>query len=87
MKIVNRGYIIVKAKKPFVYWANQQEEEFVMTAQTEPNVYLIEEDFFEIEPVIKQYFKKIVNRKKKCTLIFPRNFILRNNNVLRWLDV
>ena len=59
MKIVNRGYIIVKAKQPFVNWANQQEEEFVMTSNTEPNVYLIEEDFFEIEPVIKQYFKKI----------------------------
>ena len=59
MKIVNRGYIIVKAKQSFVYWANQLEEEFKMSSDSEPNIYLIEEDFFEIEPIIKKYFKKI----------------------------
>ena len=59
MKIVNRGYIIVKGKTPFVNWVNEQEEEFFIDEETEPNIYLIEEDFFEIEPLIKENFKKI----------------------------
>lgn len=59
MKIVNRGYIIVKPKKAFVDWTNTLEEEFFMSESTEPNIYLIEDDFFEIEPILKSKFKMI----------------------------
>lgn len=59
MKIVNRGFIRVKAKQPFSDWANSMEDEFIMDDFVESNVYLIEEDFFEIEPLIKANFKKI----------------------------
>lgn len=59
MKIVNRGYIIVRPKQPFISWANEREDEFSVDGEIEPNIYLIEEDFFEIEPVIEANFKKI----------------------------
>lgn len=62
MKIVNRGYIIVRPKEQFWSWANQySEEEFKVEAgdEIEPNLYLITEDFFEVEPLIEQNFKNI----------------------------
>jgi hypothetical protein len=59
MKIVNRGYIIIRPKQAFIDWAMAQDEEYVLDQSSEPNVYLIEEDFFEDEPVIKSNFKKI----------------------------
>jgi len=59
MKIVNRGYIIIHPKQPFMDWASSQDEEYELDEFSEPNVYLIEEDFFEDEPVIKANFKKI----------------------------
>ena len=59
MKIVNRGYIIISPKQPFIDWAVSQDEEYELDEFSEPNVYLIAEDFFEDEPVIKANFKKI----------------------------
>lgn len=61
MKIVNRGYITVTPNKAFWDWANEFESdmEFSVEDDVEPNVYLITEEFFEIEPIIEQHFKKI----------------------------
>ncbi len=59
MKIVNRGYIVVKAKQPFIDWVNAQEDEFTMDLSSEGNVYLVEEDAFDDEPLIKSNFKKV----------------------------
>jgi len=61
MKIVNRGYIVVRPTKLFWDWANQFEDdlEFSVEDGLEPNIYLIEEEFFDIEPIIEQNFKKI----------------------------
>jgi hypothetical protein len=62
MKLVNRGFIIVKPKKEYLNWANQfEEEEIIFTDEDdcEPSIYLIEEDFFEFEPVLEKNFKKI----------------------------
>ncbi len=61
MKIVNRGYIIVQAKQPFFDWANQFEDDIYFSAEddVEPNIYLIEEEFMDNDPVIQQNFKKI----------------------------
>lgn len=65
MKIVNRGFITVAPKQAFWDWANQFEDDVVFseTDEVEPNVYLITEDFFEIEPLIEQNFKKIFNNE------------------------
>ena len=51
MKIVNRGYIIIRPKQPFIDWAIKQDEEYELDEFSEPNVYLIEEDFFEDDSV------------------------------------
>ena len=59
MKIVNRGFITVRPKQAFVDWANQQDDEFQIDLDAEPSVYLIEEDFFEIDPIIESNYKMI----------------------------
>ncbi len=59
MKIVNRGYIVVYPKQNYIDWANQFEDEFLMDEFSEPTIYLIEDDFFEDEQVLKANFKKI----------------------------
>jgi len=59
MKIVNRGFITVKPKQAFIEWANQQDNEFQIDLDAEPSVYLIEEDFFEIDPIIESKYKLI----------------------------
>lgn len=61
MKLVNRGYITITPNKPFWDWANEFESdmEFSVDDDVEPNVYLITEDFFDIDPIIEQNFKKI----------------------------
>jgi hypothetical protein len=60
MNFVNRGYILVKPTLMFVEWANAMEDEMQMDFNfVEGNVYLIEEDFLEVEPILKANFKKI----------------------------
>jgi hypothetical protein len=61
MKIVNRGFITVTPKQVFKEWANSvsNEVEWQIEDYIEPNVYLITEDFLEVEPIIEQHFKKI----------------------------
>jgi hypothetical protein len=62
MKIVNRGYIIVRPTAHFWKWAKQHTEEDLQVEEgddVEPNIYLIEENFFDIEPLVEQNFKKI----------------------------
>ncbi len=62
MKILNRGFIIVRPTQLFWDWAAkfENELEFSVDDDLEPNVYLITEDFFEIEPVIEKNYKKIL---------------------------
>jgi hypothetical protein len=70
MKIVNRGYIIVRPTAQFWNWAKQYTEEDLQVEEgdaIEPNVYLIEEDFFDVEPLIEQNFKKIF--KTELTMV------------------
>ncbi len=59
MKFVNRGYIIVRPKEAFIVWANENDADYSDLEDNEPNVYLIEEDFFDDETVLKGYFKRI----------------------------
>lgn len=63
MKIVNRGYIAVKPTKLFINWANQNDVEFDGLIDSESSVYLIEEDFFDDEAVLKSHFKKVFNNE------------------------
>ena len=61
MKLVNRGFLAVHPNTHFFEWANTFESEFELfpNDEPEPNLYLITEDFMEIEPIIEQNFKKI----------------------------
>lgn len=59
MKIVNRGFISVNPTKLFIDWANKNDEDFDGLVSSEASVYLIEEDFYDDEPVLKSHFKKI----------------------------
>ena len=49
MKFVNRGYIIIQPKEAFINWANEHDTDFSELEDNEPNVYLIEEDFYDDE--------------------------------------
>lgn len=59
MKFVNRGYIIVRPKEAFIVWANENDADYSDLEDNEPNVYLIEEDFYDDETVLKGHFKAI----------------------------
>ena len=61
MKLVNRSYLIIHPKNPFWEWAAGIDNEIVYNSSddTEGTLYLIEEDFFDIEPIIEKHFKKI----------------------------
>lgn len=64
MKIVNRGYIILKHRSAYFEWANQyMEVELSEEDNAEQSLYLIEEEFMEIEPVIEKNFKKIFRQE------------------------
>lgn len=51
--------MIVSPKQAFIDWAISQDEEYDLDEFSEPNIYLIEEDFFEDEPIVKANFKKV----------------------------
>ena len=60
MKFVNRGYILVKPTQLFIDWASTVDDSpFVSIQHAEGNMYLIEEDFMETEPILKANFKTI----------------------------
>lgn len=63
MKFVNRGYIIVQPKEAFINWANENDTDFSELEDNEPNIYLIEEDFYDDETVLKSYFKNIFSNE------------------------
>jgi hypothetical protein len=88
MKIVNRGFITVRPNQPFVDWANQQDEEFQIDADVEPSVYLIEEDFFEVEPIIERNFKKIFTCELEAVSDNEDDFPeITKNNFLEWFSL
>ena len=59
MKIVNRGYLTVTPTKLFIDWANKNDEEFSDLISSEASIYLIEDDFYDDEPVLKSNFKNV----------------------------
>lgn len=69
MKTVNRGYFLVEPKQAFCDWAKQHDPDFDFdeTDDLEGSLYLIEEDFFEYEPLVEAHFKKIF--KNECLAI------------------
>jgi hypothetical protein len=63
MNIINRGFIFVKPKNPFITWAQSKHPALVIDANAEGSVYLIEEEFWDDELVFKQYAAKIAEQE------------------------
>jgi hypothetical protein len=63
MKIINRGFISVIPKTNFIKEViNNTQSANVLTPSTpEPSVYLVEEDFWDDEIILKKYHKKIIS--------------------------
>ena len=59
MKIVNRGFIFIKPSPAFIEWVKQIDPELLIDEQAEGSVYLIEEEFWDDELILKNYAKKI----------------------------
>ncbi len=61
MNILNRSAITVKAKQPFIDWANALTPELPMEINIlgESKTYLTNPDFDNAEKHIKKYFKQI----------------------------
>lgn len=69
MKLVNRGFISLKPKQAFWDWANQFDAElsFSENDECEGTTYLVEEDFFDFEPLLEKHFKKMF--KNECAMV------------------
>lgn len=60
MNLINRGYLLLVYKQPYLDWANQFNEVQFNEGELDPTVYLIEEEFIEEEFIIERLFKKIM---------------------------
>jgi hypothetical protein len=83
MKFVNRGYMSVKPTQKFLDWANTMDQEYPVTLEfCEGNIYLIEEDFMEVEPILKANFKAIFENEFTAITeeddLWPCEFKLEN---------
>lgn len=91
MNVLNRGFITVKQKQAFWNWANTIDTELQFSEEDdlEPTVYLITEDFFDIEPIIEQHFKKIF-KNEICAITEDEDLwpVERNIDVfLSWFEI
>lgn len=90
MKTVNRGYLLVEPRQPFCDWAQRNDDDFTFNEDDdiEGSVYLIEEDFFEVEPLIERHFKKIMTNE--CLAIVDDEELIPKLTLelfLEWFDV
>lgn len=68
MKILNRGFISIKPTTLFSNWKKSQlQEELIEPENVEATIYLIEDEFWDEDEMIKKYFKKIA--KQECQVI------------------
>ena len=68
MNLVNRGFVFVRPRAAFVAWARQIDPEMLIDEHAEGSIYLIEEEFWDDELVLKNYAKKINNLILKIAL-------------------
>ena len=66
MNLVNRGFIFVRPTKTFINWAKEIDTDLVMDENAEGSMYLIEEEFWDDELVLKNYAKKIAAHEFSC---------------------
>jgi hypothetical protein len=62
--MLNRGFISVKPTIDFLNWKkSQSNEELIEPELAEATVYLIEDEFWDEEEMLKKYFKKIAKQE------------------------
>ena len=59
MKLINRGFLMVKPKQLFIDWAISVDPQLMMDEDSEGSVYLIEEEFWDDDLLVEKYAKKI----------------------------
>ena len=60
MQLINRGFISVKPSSLFIEWLKSYDSAVHITAEdAEATVYLIEEEFWDDDLILKSYAKKI----------------------------
>ena len=88
MKFVNRGYLSVKPTKLFIDWANEHDEDFNSLSDSESSIYLVEEDFYDDEPVLKSHFKKVFQNELQAVTedesVYPE---IKFEVFMNWFDV
>ena len=62
MNLVNRGFIQVKPEEKLIEWAAKFNAELMLHKEAEGTLYLIEEDFWDDDVVLKKYSKKIAQQ-------------------------
>ena len=68
MNLVNRGFIFVSPRKPFIDWAKEIDTNLLMDENAEGTMYLIEEEFWDDELILKQYAKKLQLRNSVASV-------------------
>lgn len=63
MNLVNRGFIFVRPSKTFIDWAKEIDTDLVIDENAEGSTYLIEEEFWDDELILKQYAQKIASQE------------------------
>ncbi len=63
MNLVNRGFIFVRPNKSYIQWAKEIDTDLVMDENAEGSMYMIEEEFWDDELILKQYAKKIASQE------------------------
>ena len=91
MNLLNRGFLAVTPKQSFWNWANtiDTELQFSVEDDIEPTTYLITEDFFDIEPIIEQHFKKIFKNELFAITEDENSWPTERNMdiFLEWFDI
>lgn len=90
MRTVNRGYILIEPKQPFCDWAKEHDEDFDFDEEDdlEGSVYLVEEDFFEVEPLLERHFKAIMENECEAVTDNEANWPKPSMNLfLEWFHV
>jgi hypothetical protein len=64
MNILNRGFISIKPTIEFLNWKKSQStDELIEPELVEATIYLIEDEFWDEDELLKKYFKKIAKQE------------------------
>lgn len=88
MNLINRGFISVRPSKLFIHWAQQYDENLFFSQNAEATIYLIEEDFWDDEVLIKKYANNIAFNEFYSLGVLPTNWPTEFNlaSFAEWFD-